>query len=442
MFQLLADKINNAIRKIKGHKTITAQNINPTLKEIRRALIGADVHYNIAKAFVQRIKEKAIGTQIKISATPGQVFTKIVHDELVTLMGGNQAKINTSGNPSIILLVGLQGVGKTTLAGKLAFHFKNQSKEVLLTSCDLHRPAAMDQLETLSKQIETDIYLNKNAKNVIEIADGALSYARKHHKKILIIDTAGRQVVEQKLMEEISQLKNHINPNETLLVIDSMMGQTAVETARTFHEMVAIDGIVLTKMDGDTRGGAALAVREVTGKPIKLLSTGEKMADLDPFHPDRMAKRILGMGDVLSLVERAERVLDETEMKDLAKKVHRQGIDFNDLLLQIEQLQKMGSIQSLLSAIPGFNKATDNSGKIFKDFKVMIQSMTPQERANPNLITRTVQIRLAKGSGLGTPTITQLFKKFKDFQQMTKKGAHKKYLSQLIKKNSPPKKNT
>lgn len=434
MFQFLTDKINQAIKKIKGQDKITAQNISSTLKEIRRALVAADVHYNIAKIFVNNVKEKALGQEIKINASPGQIFTKIVYEELVALMGEEKIDINTQGNPAIILLVGLQGAGKTTLAAKLASRLKAQNKSVLLTSCDVYRPAAIDQLGVLAKEIEVDTYLDKETKDPLSIAKKAIAHAKAHHQKVVIVDTAGRQVVDQKMMEEVVALKKLLKPQETLFVVDAMIGQSAVDTAKAFNTQVGFDGVILTKMDGDTRGGAALAIYEATKKPIKLLSTGEKMIDLDTFHPDRMANRILGMGDVLSLVERAEQVVDEEEARRLEKKLRKHRFDFNDLLIQMEQVSKMGSLKGLLSAIPGIGalmKKNPIDETIFTQFKIMVQSMTPKERSEPDSLNEQKRQRIAYGSGLGEAKVRDLIKRFEQLRKMARKGVHKQYIKQL-----------
>ena len=434
MFQFLADKINYAITKLKGQDKITAQNINPTLKEIKRALIASDVHYNIAKAFVNKVKEKALGTAINIKASPGQVFTKIVHQELVDLMGAQKTEISTQGNPAIILLVGLQGAGKTTLAAKLARRLKAAQKSVLLTSCDVYRPAAIDQLGTLAKSIEVDAYLDKESKDPFLIAEKAIAYANTHHKKVVIIDTAGRQVIDEKMMEEVAQLKKKFKPQETLFVVDAMIGQTAVDTAQAFNEQVGFDGVILTKMDGDTHGGVALTIYEATQKPIKLLSTGEKMIDLDIFHPDRMANRILGMGDVISLVERAQQVVDQKEARRLEQKLRKHRFDYNDLLKQMNQIRKMGSVKTLLSAIPGISqimKKNPLDESLFQSFKVMVQSMTPKERQQPDSINAHKKQRIAQGSGLGEAKVNDLINRFEQMRKIAQKGLHKQYLKQL-----------
>ena len=437
MFSFLSQKIQNAIQGLKGQTKITDQNIKPTLKEIRRALVAADVHYNIAKTLVNNVREKALNTTVKIAASPGQLFTKIVYEELTTLMGGNKVDISTAGNPAIILLVGLQGVGKTTLAGKLAARLSNEGKEVLLTSCDIYRPAAQEQLEVISKEIEVDIYLNKTSRDPLAIAKEAIAYATKHQKKVIIVDTAGRQAVDEKMMDEIAMLKKALNPSEVLFVVDVMMGQSAVETAKAFQESVNFDGIILTKMDGDTRGGAALAISYTTQKPVKLISTGEKMPDLDAFYPDRMAKRILGQGDVLSLVERAQQVFDEKEAQKLSRKLQKNELNFNDLIKQLRQIKKMGTLESLLSGLPGMGKNIAKQAaarkEIFKQFEVMFNSMTPRERANPDILDKRRSERIAQGSGLGEQKVKELRKQFEAMRRFSKKGTYKKYLNQLSK---------
>ena len=386
-----------------------------------------------------KVKEKALDTKVKIAASPGQVFTKIVLDELIKLLGEEQATLSTEGSPAIILLVGLQGAGKTTLAGKLANHFKAQNKQVLLTSCDVYRPAAQDQLAVLSKEIEVDCYLNKEEKDPYKIAQEAVEHARSQHKKIVIVDTAGRQIVDGEMMREVIALKKQLNPSETLFVVDAMMGQTAVETARAFHEQVGFDGVIVTKMDGDTPGGVILNTLKTTGKPIKFISTGEKMIDLERFYPDRIARRILGLGEVISIVERAEKVWDEKEARKLNKKLYKQQFDFNDLLAQFKQIKKMGTLKTLLSGLPGLGKlmgkgAFDES--VMTDFEVMVKSMTPKERFNPDVLNQQKLLRIAAGSGLGEEKVTKLMKQFYQMRNMTKKGKHKKYLEQLMGKTA------
>lgn len=435
MFQFLSEKFHNAVKRLKGEHKITEQNIKPTLKEIRRALIAADVHYNVAKDFVNKVKDKALGTEIKIVASPGQVFTKIVMDALVELLGEKQVEVRATGNPAVILLVGLQGAGKTTLASKIATHFKEQNKQVLLTSCDVYRPVAQQQLEVLAKAIDVDVYLNKTEKNPYKIAQEAIAHAHAHHKKIVVVDTAGRQVVDEAMMKEVVELKKQLKPSETLFVVDAMMGQTAVETARIFHEQVGFDGVVVTKMDGDTPGGVILTVLKVTGKPIKFISTGEKTIDLELFHPDRIAKRILGLGDVISLVERAEKVWDEKEAQKLNKKLYSKSLDFNDLLAQFKQIKKMGTLKSLLGSIPGLGGLVKKNAfdeNVFTDFEVMVKSMTPKERSNPNVLDQRKLMRIARGSGLGEEKVTRLYKQFLQMVSMTKKGRHKQYVEQLM----------
>ena len=439
MFQFLSEKFTNAIRRLKGEHKITEQNIKATLKEIRRALVAADVHYNIAKAFVHNVKKKALDTEVKIPISPRKLFIKIVLEELTALMRQQQSNvIRTEGNPGIILLVGLQGAGKTTLAGKLAYYWKKQNKQVLLTSCDCYRPAAMDQLALISQDIDVDGYFNREGKPQ-DIAQEAIEYAREHHKKVVIVDTAGRQIVDKNMMDEVALLKKQLRPTETLFVVDAMMGQTAVDTARAFHEQVAFDGVIVTKMDSDTPGGIVLNVLSLTGKPIKMVGIGEKMMDLEPFHPDRTAKRILGMGDVVSLVEKAQQVWDTKEAKRLSKKLRKQEFNFNDFLKQINKVRSMGPLRSLLSAIPGMGKkimknALDESA--FKDFEVMIQSMKPKERQDPKLLDYASRLRVARGSGLGEEKVNFLLKQFEQMRLWAKKSMKKgNYLDQLEKIN-------
>ncbi|MGB0356901.1 MAG: signal recognition particle protein [Cytophagales bacterium] len=435
MFQTISEKLGQVISHLRGKRKITEQNIKQTLKETRRSLVDAGVSYKIAKTFVDQVKKEALGTLLETKVSAGHLFIKMLEDKLALLMGAKTVPISTEGKPAIIMLVGNQGAGKTTLAAKLAKQFTTQGKTTLLTSCDIYRPAAMDQLAILGKEVGVDTYLDKTEKDPLAIAKRAIEMAKKKMCKIVILDTAGRQVVDQKMMAEIALLKKELQPAETLFVVDAMMGQSAVETATAFHAEVQFDGVVLTKMDGDTRGGVALTIREITGKPIKLVSTGEKMMDLEVFHPDRMAKRILGQGDVVTLVERAQKVFDEQKSRKLAKKFHQRKFDFNDLLQQFRQVKKMGSLKTLLSLIPGVKKLIGNrevNDQTLKDFEVMVQSMKPKERKNPDLIDHHVKLRLASGSGLGRERVVELFQQFEQMRNMFKKGNYKKYMQQMM----------
>lgn len=426
MFENLSQNLARAIKTLKGQGQITALNIAATIKEIRRALVQADVNYKLAKQITDAIKAKALGSHVLTAVSPGQLFTKLVSEELANLMGSQQAAINLTGKPAIILMAGLQGSGKTTFSGKLALHLKKQHKNILLAACDVYRPAAVEQLQVLGEQIGVEVYAEPGNKDALHIAEQAVKYAQSSQKQVVIIDTAGRQAIDEALMQEITALKAKLNPAETLFVVDAMAGQDAVNTAQTFHEQLDFDGVVLTKLDGDTRGGAALSIRAVVEKPIKFISTGEKMEALDVFHPDRMSKRILGMGDVISLVERAEQAYDEQEAKKLHLKLRKNKFDFNDLLVQMSQLKKMGNIKDLMGMIPGMGKVAENAGNLgednFKAFETIIQSMTPQERMHPHLLNQSRKQRIAKGSGHSTEAINRLLKQFDNMCQLMKKS--------------------
>lgn len=421
MFESLSSKLNNAMRTLKGNGRITDVNVASTIKEIRRALMDADVNYKVAKEITDRIKDQALGQKILIAVEPGQLLVKIVHEELTQLMGGQKQDINLKGDPAIVLIAGLQGSGKTTFSGKLANYIKKQGRQVLLVGADVYRPAAMEQLRVLGEQIGVDVYLEPENKQAVQIAENALAHARKMGKKVVIVDTAGRLAVDEAMMLEIQAIKKAIQPTETLFVVDSMTGQDAVNTAKTFHDRLDFDGVVLTKLDGDARGGAALSIREVVQKPIKFISTGEKMEALDQFHPDRMANRILGMGDVLSLVERAQQAFDEEEAARLNKKIRQNNFTFEDFYTQLQQIKKMGNIKDLMGMVPGMGQAVkdvDISNDSFKPIEAIIQSMTPKERENPDVLNPSRKQRIASGSGTSVQQVNQLLKQFEDMRKM------------------------
>jgi signal recognition particle subunit SRP54 len=440
MFKNLSQNLERALQTLKGKGRITEINIAATAKEIRRALIKADVHYKVAKQVTDTVKTKALGRHVLTAVAPGQLFTKIVHEELTTLMGNEKAVINLTGRPAIVLMAGLQGAGKTTLCGKLAAYFKKQNKRVLLVACDIYRPAAIGQLQVVGEQIGVEVYTVPDDKNVLSIAQKAVQYAKKTQQQVVIIDTAGRLAIDEAMMREIADLKEALQPSETLFVVDAMMGQDAVNTAQTFNEQLNFDGLVLTKLDGDTRGGAALSIRTVVDKPIKFISTGEKMTDLDVFHPDRMANRILGMGDVVSLVERAEQVYDEAQARKLENKLRKNQLDFNDFLTQLQQLKKMGGLKELMSLMPGMDKLTqkeDIKEDTFEPFEAMIYSMTPQERAHPHLLDRSRRARIAQGSGIPLTHINRLLKQFEKMSKtmhMLSQGGKKQMLEHVKKR--------
>lgn len=423
MFESLSGKLDKAFKTLKGQGKITEINVATTVKEIRRALIDADVNYKVAKEVTDKIKEEALGRDVLISVSPGQLLTKIVSEELTEMMGGQKAEISIQGDPAVILISGLQGSGKTTFSGKLAKLLKSQGRQVMLTACDIYRPAAIDQLKVLGEQIEVDVYAEPENKNAIEIANNAIKHAKANGKKIVIVDTAGRLAVDDQMMQEIEQLKAAVNPSETLFVVDSMTGQDAVNTAKTFNERLNFDGVVLTKLDGDSRGGAALSIRNVVEKPIKYISTGEKMEAIDLFYPDRMASRILGMGDVVSLVEKAQQSFDEEEAKILNKKIRQNKFDFDDFLSQLEQIKKMGNLKDLMGMIPGMGKAlkgVDLDDDSFKPIEAIIKSMTKDERANPELLNGSRRKRIANGSGTSIQQVNNLMKQFGDMRKMMK----------------------
>ncbi|MEN0003781.1 MAG: signal recognition particle protein [Bacteroidota bacterium] len=426
MFQSLSDRLEGAFKTLKGENKLTEINIAQSVKEIRRALVAADVNYKIAKEFTDKVKDKALGSEnVLKSVKPGELMIKIVLDELVSLMGGEAAEANFKGKPAVILVAGLQGSGKTTFSGKLAnFLKKKHKKSPLLVACDVYRPAAINQLTVLSEQIGVGIYKEPENKNPVEIALKSLQHAQTHGHDVVIVDTAGRLTVDEAMMDEISNLKTSLLPNETLFVVDSMTGQDAVNTAKAFNEVIDYDGVVLTKLDGDTRGGAALSIKYTVGKPIKFVSTGEKMDTLDVFYPDRMARRILGFGDIVSLVEKAQEQFDEAEAKRLEDKIRKNKFDFNDFLSQLAQIQKMGDIKSLINMIPGMSKMTkglDIDNSAFKKVEAIILSMTPKERANPQLLNMSRKKRIAIGCGQSVHEINRFIKQFDQMRKMMNK---------------------
>lgn len=424
MFENLSERLERSFKLLKGQGKITEINVAETLKDVRRALLDADVNYNVAKQFTDTVKQKALGQNVINAIKPSELMVKIVHDELASLMGGETAEVNLSGNPAVILMSGLQGSGKTTFSGKLAKKFKSEKgKRPLLVACDVYRPAAIDQLKVLGEQINVPVYTEPDSKNPVEIAKNAIQYAKAHNNDLVIVDTAGRLAVDEEMMNEIEAIKKAINPQETLFVVDSMTGQDAVNTAKEFNERLDFDGVVLTKLDGDTRGGAALSIRTVVKKPIKFVGTGEKMEAVDLFHPARMADRILGMGDIVSLVERAQQQYDEEEARRLQKKIAKNQFDFNDFLAQIAQIKKMGNLKELASMIPGVGKAIkdiDIDDNAFKGIEAIIYSMTPEERKNPEIINGSRRQRIAKGSGTSIQEVNRLLKQFEGTRKMMK----------------------
>lgn len=425
MFENLQDRLESAFKNIKGQGKITELNIAATVKEIRRALVDADVNYKIAKDFTDKIKDKAIGEKVINAVSPGQQMVKIVSDELAELMGGKAEDLNIKGNPAVILISGLQGSGKTTFSGKLAYHLKNKLKRnPLLVACDVYRPAAIDQLKVLGEQVGVEVYSQPESKNPVQIALDAIAHAKAKNISVVIVDTAGRLSVDQEMMDEIARVKQAIQPQETLFVVDSMTGQDAVNTAKSFNDRINFDGVVLTKLDGDTRGGAALSIRYTVEKPIKFVSRGEKLDTLDVFYPDRMAQRILGMGDIVSFVEKAQEQFDAKEAARLQKKIVKNQFDFDDFLGQIQQIKKMGNVKDLLGMIPGVGKAVkdiDIDNDSFKRIEAMIQSMTPKERANPDLLNGSRRLRIAKGSGNDIKEVNQFIKQFEEMKKMMKR---------------------
>ena len=424
MFENLSERLERSFKILKGEGKITEINVAETLKDVRRALLDADVNYKVAKTFTDTVKKKALGMNVLTAIKPGQLMVKLVHDELADLMGGEAKELNLTGHPTIIMMAGLNGAGKTTMSGKLAKLLKEKrNKKPLLAACDTFRPAAMEQLRVLAEQINVPIYMEEGAKDPVQVALNAIAEAKAKAYDVIIVDTAGRQSIDEELMQQAENIKTAINPHETLLVVDSMTGQDAVNTAKTFNERLEIDGVILTKLDGDTRGGAALSIRNVVDKPIKFIGTGEKMEALDVFHPDRMADRILGMGDVVSLVERAQEQFDIEEAKRLQKKIAKNKFDFNDFLGQIQQIKKMGNIKELAGMIPGVGKAIkdiDIDDNAFKSIEAIIYSMTPKERTNPEIINISRKQRIAKGSGTNIQEVNRLLKQFDQMRKMMK----------------------
>ena len=424
MFQNLSEKLESAFKNIKGQGRITDLNIANTIKDIRRALVDADVNYKIAKDFTDKVKEKAMGAKVLLAVNPGQQMVKIVQDELTELMGGSESVFNVTGNPAIILIAGLQGSGKTTFSGKLANYLKTQKgKSPLLVAADIYRPAAIDQLEVLGGQIGVDVYSERENKDAVSIAQNAIKEAKSRNKNVIIIDTAGRLAVDEIMMNEVANIKSAINPQEILFVVDSMTGQDAVNTAAAFNERLDFTGVVLTKLDGDTRGGAALSIKYTVNKPIKFSSSGEKMETLDVFYPERMAQRILGMGDIVSLVERAQMQFDEAEAAKLEKKIRKNQFDFEDFKTQLQQIKKMGNLKDLMGMIPGVGKQIkdlDINDDAFKGIEAMINSMTMEERKNPDLINPSRKTRIAKGSGKELAELNQFLKQFDQMKEMMK----------------------
>ncbi len=424
MFENLSDRLERSFKILKGEGRITEINVAETLKDVRRALLDADVNYKVAKTFTDTVKQKALGMNVLTAVKPSQLMVKIVHDELAQLMGGEAAELQLNSRPSVILMSGLQGSGKTTFSGKLANMLRQKRhKNPLLVACDVYRPAAIDQLKVVGEQIGVPVYSEPENKNVVEIATRAIHEAKAKGYDVVIVDTAGRLAVDEEMMTEIYNLKNAINPDETLFVVDSMTGQDAVNTAKEFNDRLNFDGVVLTKLDGDTRGGAALSIRTVVTKPIKFVGTGEKMEAIDVFHPERMADRILGMGDIVSLVERAQEQFDEEEARRLQKKIQKNKFDFNDFLGQIEQIKKMGNIKDLAAMIPGVGKAikdVDIDDNAFKGIEAIIKSMTPKERTNPEILNQSRRMRIAKGSGTNLQDVNRLIKQFDQTRKMMK----------------------
>ncbi len=438
MFDNLSEKLDKALHVLKGHGQITEINVAETTKEVRRALLDADVNFKIAKEFTNRVKEKALGQNVLTTLQPGQLMVKIVKDELTQLMGGEAEGIDLSGNPSVILMAGLQGSGKTTFSGKLAHFLKTKkTKNPLLVACDVYRPAAIDQLHIVGEQIDVPVFSDKENNDPVSLAKAGIAHAKANGHNVVIIDTAGRLAVDERMMNEISDIRNAINPQEILFVVDSMTGQDAVNTAKAFNDVLNFDGVILTKLDGDTRGGAAISIKSVVDKPIKFIGTGEKMDALDVFYPDRMADRILGMGDVISLVERAQEQFDEDEARKIQKKIAKNKFGFDDFLKQIQQIKKMGSMKDLMGMIPGAGKALkgmDIDDDAFKHVEAIIHSMTPEERSNPSKLDASRKKRIAKGSGRTVQEVNQLLKQFDQMGKMMKmmQGGGGKKMMQMM----------
>ena len=437
MFENLSERLERSFKLLKGQGKITEINVAETLKDVRRALLDADVNYSVAKQFTDTVKAKALGQNVITAVKPSELMVKIVHDELALLMGGVAVDVNLSGNPTVILMSGLQGSGKTTFSGKLARKLKSEKgKRPLLVACDVYRPAAIEQLKVLGEQIDVPVYTEPESKNPVEIAQNAIKHAKAHNYDMVIVDTAGRLAVDEQMMDEIEAIKKAINPQETLFVVDAMTGQDAVNTAKEFNQRLDFDGVVLTKLDGDTRGGAALSIRTVVDKHIKFVGTGEKLEAIDEFHQARMADRILGMGDIVSLVERAQQQYDEEEARRLQKKIAKDQFDFNDFMAQIAQIKKMGNLKDLASMIPGVGKAikdVDIDDNAFKGIEAIIQSMTPLERRNPEIINGSRRQRIAKGSGTSLQEVNRLLKQFESTRKMMKMATSMKSLNMMRK---------
>ncbi|MFD0752111.1 signal recognition particle protein [Mucilaginibacter calamicampi] len=438
MFENLSDKLDRAFKVLKGQGTITEINVAETMKEIRKALLDADVNYKTAKAFTDDVKQKALGNNVLTAISPGQLLTKLMNDELAELMGGTTAELELKASPTVILIAGLNGAGKTTFTGKLANYLKTQkNKKPLLVADDIYRPAAIDQLEVLAGQIGAAVYANRESTDPIAIAKEGVAYAKQHGYNVVIIDTAGRLSIDEALMVEIEQVKAAVNPQEILFVVDSMTGQDAVNTAKVFNDRLDFTGVVLTKLDGDTRGGAALSIKSVVNKPIKFIGTGEKMEAIDVFHPDRMASRILGMGDVVSLVERAQQQFDEKEAAELQKKIRKNKFDFNDFYSQIQQIKKMGNMKDLMGMIPGVGKMMKDveiGDDAFKNVEAIIQSMTPHEKANPDTINQSRRNRIAAGSGTKMEEVNRLIKQFEDMRKVMKQMSNPAAMASMMKR--------
>jgi len=424
MFEGLSDKLDRAFKVLKGHGHITEINVAETLKDVRKALLDADVSFKIAKQFTDQVKEKALGENVLTSVSPGQLMVKIVHDELAQLMGGQKTELNLKGDPVVILIAGLQGSGKTTFSAKLANHLKTKKgKNPMLVACDVYRPAAIEQLKILGEQVETFVFTEEGSKEPVRIAKHAVAHAKDHGFNVVIIDTAGRLAIDEQMMDEISAVKKAVNPHETLFVVDSMTGQDAVNTAKAFNDRLDYEGVVLTKLDGDTRGGAALTIKAVVNKPIKFVGIGEKMDAIDIFYPERMADRILGMGDIVSLVEKAQEQFDEVEAQKLQKKIAKNQFNFDDFLSQIKQIKKMGNVKDLMGMIPGLGKSLKNmdiDDNAFKSIEAIIHSMTPEERETPAIINGSRRKRIASGSGTNIQEVNRLIKQFDDTRRMMK----------------------
>ncbi len=436
MFENLTDRLEKAFKSIKGQSRITEINIAESLKDVRKALLDADVNYKIAKSFTDNVKEKALGEEVLKSVKPGQMIIKIVHDELAMLMGGQKSDINLKGNPCVILMAGLQGSGKTTMTGKLASHLKNkQGKLPLLAACDVYRPAAIEQLNVLGGQIGVPVYTEEGSQDPVKIAKDAIRQAKTNGQDVVIVDTAGRLAIDEQMMNEIENIKKAISPHEILFVVDSMTGQDAVNTAKEFNERLDFDGVVLTKLDGDTRGGAAISIKSVVNKPIKFVGSGEKMDALDVFHPERMADRILGMGDIVSLVEKAQEQFDAEEARKLQKKIAKNQFNFDDFLKQIQQIKKMGNMKDLMGMIPGVGKAIRNmdiDDDAFKSIEAIIHSMTPDERNNPGVLNGSRRKRIADGSGSTIQDVNKLLKQFEETRKMMRMMSQSKNIGRMM----------